>query len=159
MAPEPLCYPRMARRETTLLVPLIFVQVACVTTHVAGGGSPSIDQATLSVGERQYRLNSCSSGDLEYFLGVDLADEAQSASVRLVIDPILGPRLRVELLESETTRSLRLGPEQCRQLEAEVRATGWQVNTVRDFSGFVNAECKTDDARAISLHARFSHCH
>jgi len=147
------------KASRALLVFPLSVQVACVTTRVAGGGSPSIDQAILSVGERQYRLNSCSSGDLEYFLGVDLADEAQSASVRLVIDPILGPRVRVELREGEAGRRLTLGPEQCSQLEADVRATGWQVNTVRDFSGFVNAECRSDEGQAISLHARFSHCH
>ena len=145
-------------RRAMVVVPMC-LQLACATTQVAGSASPAIEQATLSVDERQYRLDACSSGDLEYFLGVDLADQARGAFVRLVIDPMDGPRVKVVLREGEARESLVLGRDQCSQLEAGVRPTGWRINTVRDFTGFVNAECRSDDGRAVSLHVRFSHCH
>jgi hypothetical protein len=132
--------------------------LACATTKIAGTAAPSIEQATLTVGARQYRLAACGSGDLAHFLGVDLADEARVAFVRLVIDPIDGPRVRVALGEG-LKETFVLDGDQCRQLEASVKPTDWQVNTVRDVSGYVDAECRSDGGQAVSLHARFSHCH
>jgi hypothetical protein len=148
---------RSLRRATFLL--LAFFELGCATTQLAGTAEPSIEQATLSVDERQYRLDACSSGDLEYFLGVDLADQARSAFVRLVIDPLDGPRVKVVLRNGEAREELVLGPEQCLQLDAGVKPTGWRINTVRDFSGFVSAECRREDGRAVNLHVRFFHCH
>ena len=144
------------RATLVLLLPL---QLACVTTRIAGGALVSIEQATLSVGNRQYQLDACSSGDREYFLGVDLADQKGGAFVRLVIDPMEGPRVRAVFREGDPNERLLLGPDQCSQLEAGVRPTGWRINTVRDFSGFINAECRSGEGQAISLHIRFSHCH
>ncbi len=147
------------RGRRAMLAFLVALELACASTKLAGGPSSSLEQATLSVGERQYRLDACSSGDLEYFLGVDLADQARTAVVRLVIDPIEGPRVRLDVREGEARERLVLEPAECRQLEARIEPTGWRVNTVRDFSGSVDAECRSGDGRAISLHVRFSHCH
>ncbi len=145
-----------SRRATLLLVSF---EVGCATTKIAGSASPSIEQATLSVGDRQYKIDACSSGDLEYFLGVDLADQKGGALVRLVIDPIDGPRLAFVFREDGAGKRLVLRRDQCSQLEAAARYTGWQVNTVRDVSGFVDAECRSDEGQAVGLHIRFSHCH
>ena len=133
--------------------------MGCVSTRLAGGSSTSIEQATLSVGDRQYQFDACRSGDREYFLGVDLASRRSAVSVRLVIDAMEEPRLRVILGEGGAKEGLALGRDQCRQLEAQVRHTGWRINTVRDLSGFIDAECRDDEGQAISLHVRFSHCH
>ena len=148
---------RSCIRATVLLV--LSLTPACATTRIAGSASPSIAQATLSVADRQYQLSACSSGDLEYFLGVDLADQKGGAFVRVLIDPMDGPRLRIVLREGDARETLFLGRDQCRQLEGDVRYTGWEVNTVRDFSGFLDAECRSGEGRAISLHTRFAHCH
>jgi len=113
----------------------------------------------FSAGDRQYTLDACSSGDLQQFLGVDLADRKAGATVRLVIDPLDGPRLRVAFRETGTRQALVLGPEQCSRLEAAAGPTGWEVNTVRDVSGFVDAECTSGEGETIRLHVRFSHCH
>ena len=141
------------------LILLVCLEVGCATTKLAGSASTSIEQATLSVGDRKYQLDACSSGDLQYFLGVDLADQKGGALVRLVIDPIDGPRLAFVFGEDGGGRRRVLRRDQCSQLEAAARYTGWEINTVRDFSGFVDAECRSDEGQAISLHVRFSHCH
>ena len=151
----------MTRRHFDLapLVLLVCLEVGCATTKLAGSASTSIEQATLSVGDRKYQLDACSSGDLQYFLGVDLADQKGGALVRLVIDPIDGPRLAFVFREDGAGRRLVLRRDQCSQLEAAVRYTGWEINTIRDFTGFVDAECKSDEGQPIGLHVRFSHCH
>jgi hypothetical protein len=141
------------------LVLLVCLEPGCATTKLAGSASTSIEQPTLSVGDRRYQLDACSSGDLEYFLGVDLADPKGGAVVRVVIDPIDGPRLALVFREDGARQRLVLRRDQCSQLEAAVRYTGWEINTVRDFSGFVDAECRGDEGQPIGLHVRFSHCH
>ncbi len=52
-----------------------------------------------------------------------------------------------------------LARDQCSVLDADVHPTNWVVNTVRAVSGYVNAECRSASGQAISLHARFTHCH
>jgi hypothetical protein len=147
------------RFDRATLFLLVCLELGCATTKLAGSASTSIEEARLSVGDRHYQLDSCSSGDLEYFLGVDLADQKGGALVRLVIDPIDGPRLAFVFRDDGAGQRLVLGRDRCSQLEAAVRYTGWEINTVRDFSGFVDAECRSDEGQAIGLHVRFSHCH
>jgi len=146
---------RVSRATAVVLVSLT---LGCATTHIGGSAAALIEEAVFSAGERQYQLDACSSGDLQQFLGVDLVDRKAGAFVRLVMDPLEGPRLRVAFRETGT-RGLVLGPEQCSRLEAAARPTGWEVNTVRDVSGFVDAECTGGEGETIRVHVRFSHCH
>jgi hypothetical protein len=142
------------KRSTLALA--VCLQFGCAKTRIGGSAPASLEQATLSLGDRQYHLDECRSGDLAYFLGVDLADRSRTARVRLAIDPMSGPRIRVQV---EHNQPLVLVSQQCRQLDAEATPTGWQVDTVRDVSGFVDAECTSETGQAVSLHVRFSHCH
>jgi hypothetical protein len=132
----------------------------CATTQIGGSGQagPAVEQATLAVGGQSYQIDACTSGDLEHFLGVDLADQKAGAFARLVMDPIDGPRLKVVVRGQEDGRFV-FERNQCSQLDADVHPTDWIVNNVRAVSGFVNAECRTPTGRPVSLHARFTHCH
>jgi hypothetical protein len=135
---------------------------ACVTTQMGGTRLPDgrgFEGGTLAVGERRYDLTECRSGDLEYFLGVDLADAGGEAVVRFLIDPITGPRLRVVLREGGRPQVLVLERAACPQLDADLRPTGWRINTVRDFSGSLDAECTAESGPDVRVHVRFAHCH
>jgi hypothetical protein len=150
-------------RGIGLLVLLLPLATGCARTSVRGAPAnpeaPGVAGATLTVGEQRYRLDICRSGDLAHFLGVDLEDRQGGAVVRLVMDPIDGPRVRLVHGPGEARQRVDLVPSRCRRLEADVRPTGWIVDTVRDVSGSVDAECPGDPGPAVSLHARFSHCH
>ena len=146
----------MSRAAVVLLV---FLAPGCATTKIGGSAAALVEEAVFIAGDRQYQLDACSSGDLQHFLGVDLADQKAGAAVRLVIDPLQGPRLRVAFRETAPGQALVLGREQCARLEAAARPTGWEVNTIRDVSGFVDAECNGDGGETIRVHVRFSHCH
>ena len=154
-------------RSQWLIAALVSSQLGCVstqvagTTQVAGAGSAATaaNDAVLLIGDQRYRLDVCRSGDLEYFFGVDLEDRSGGAWVRLVIDPLDGPHLRVTTTSGDARSGSLLGRPQCRKLEAELRHTGWRVNEVRDISGSLDAECRSDSGQEISVRARFAHCH
>ena len=150
-------------RGVRLLVMLLPLTMGCANTSVRGtlpgAGMPEIEGATLTVGERRYTLDACRSGDLAHFLGVDLEDRQGGAVVRLVMDPIDGPRVRLVHGGGEARQRIDVVPSRCRRFDAEVWPTGWIVNTVRDVSGSIDAECAGDPGPAVTLHARFSHCH
>jgi hypothetical protein len=150
----------MKYRRVAALALLALSAPACATTQVAGAGpaGPAVEQATLTFGRQSYQIDACTSGDLLQFLGVDLADQKAGAIARLVMDPIDGPRLKVVVRGAEEG-SVVLARDQCSLLDADVRPTNWVVNTVRAVSGYVNAECRTPSGQAVSLHARFTHCH
>ena len=145
---------------------MISLQVGCLRTQVGAltqvaglTTSPSretVPPAVLSIGDGQYPLASCRSGDRDYFRGVDLADAAKRPRLRLLIDPMAGPRLRVAGGDgSWDTVNLK----SCRRLEARVDPTGWRVNRVRDVSGFVEADCTSDSGLEVHAHIQFTHCH
>ena len=142
-----------------ILLLLASLVSGCATTKVAGDTASAIEQATFSAGDRQYRIEACSSGDLQHFLGVDLVDRTAGALARVVIDPIDGPRIKIVVPGADGHVGLVFNRDQCSVLEADVSPTAWRVNTVRDVSGFVNAECRSAAGPAVSLHARFTHCH
>jgi hypothetical protein len=155
----------MTGRACTILVFLLPALAAgCASTSIRGGappraGAPEADHATLSVGDQRYLLDTCRSGDLAHFLGVDLEDRHGAALVRLVVDPLDGPRVRIVHGRGESRQRIDLTPGRCRVFDAWVQPTGWIVNTVRDVSGAIDAECPGDPGPAVDLHARFAHCH
>jgi hypothetical protein len=136
--------------------------MACVTTQVGGFAptttSSATDGASFSIGGKGYHVETCRSGDREYFLGVDLADDAGGARIRLAIDPIDGPRLRVAQGAGESRQVRIFDRRTCDPFEVDLRPTGWRVNRVRDFSGSLDAVCASG-ALDVRIHVRFEHCH
>ena len=111
----------------------------------------------MSVDGQPYRISACRSGDREYFLGVDLVDEGRGTFLRVLIDPIEGPRLKV--FRGSAQKAEVLGRGQCSELRASVRPTGWRVNHVRDVEGEVAAECTLSDGDRLEARVNFAHCH
>ena len=150
-------------RGAVLWLVLLPLHGGCVRTHVgdaattvSGGRTPG---ATLSVGGQDYVLAVCRSGDREYFLGVDLADREGQAAVRVLVDPMDGPRLKVVLAGTGGRKSMALAASSCRRLEATIQPTGWRVNRVRDFGGSLEADCTGEAGLEVVAHVRFAHCH
>jgi hypothetical protein len=70
-----------------------------------------------------------------------------------------GLRLRVVHGAEGSRQAITLEGRSCRQLKADVQPTAWRVNRVRDFSGFLEAECTSDSGLEVRVHVRFTHCH
>ena len=154
----------LVKKAIALLVLLLLVpQLACVKTSV-GAIAPVVSPgaqpgALLRIDRQDYQLGVCTSGDREYFLGVDLEDTASRLLLRLVFDPLDGPRVRLAYGSPSARQNVVLGRSSCRQLDARIQPTGWRVNRVRDFSGSLDAECTSDAGLDVQAHLSFTHCH
>ena len=118
--------------------------------------SGSLAVAGPSFGEGRFAPSECSSGDREFFWGVDLRDAGRGIVVRLVSDPIRGVGLRVT---GGTGDSVFFEPGSCKLLRARIEPTGWRVNEVRDLRGRIEADCDDSRGNRVSGDLSFDHCH
>jgi hypothetical protein len=134
--------------------------LGCVRTRVGelrqDLGSGAVGVATLSVAGKEYHPSVCTSGDREYFRGVDLVDKEQGAVLRVLIDPMTGPQLR---FSGGQEPGALFGAATCSTLAAAVQPSGWRVNRVRDVSGTVDAACRSESGVALRVAVTFRHCH
>ena len=117
-----------------------------------GGVAPG---AGLTIGDRVLPVTGCRSGDHGHFLGADLIGASGEPLLRVLIDPLDGPRLRL----LGRSGGAVLGPDQCPELRASVHDTGWRVNEIRDVAGEVQARCTLEDGARLEAHIVFDHCH
>lgn len=152
--------PRGLRVRAAILA-LSLAPPACVRTGLhglpPGGAFASAAPASVNVGGRAVTFSACRSGDRESFLGVDLLAPSDGFRLRVVQDPIDGPRLK--LFRRETGDGEVLTPDRCRELRAAVRPTRWRVNEVRDVEGELAARCTLADGTVFEVKAAFRHCH
>jgi hypothetical protein len=146
-------------RSRAVVLALSAMPAACVRTGLTGlppggpfaGGAP----ASLNVGGRSVVVAECRSGDHELFLGVDLLAAEGGLRLRVAIDPIDGPRLKL----FREGRAELVDPVRCQDLKAVVRPTRWRVNEVRDVQGEVTARCTLADGSVFEAQVAFAHCH
>ena len=123
---------------------------------VSGCGSTVMDvvhptvTGKLEVAGQTIAPARCISGDRFYFYGADLVDESAGATLRVVIDPLDGPRVRLMTRD----RDVVYDRKSCSTLAANLQPTGWRVNEYRDFAGDVVLEC--GDVRG---RVEWDHCH
>lgn len=149
----------------SLALLLVVIELGCVKTRIdsltatslTGGSAPA--PPTLRINGQDYPVGVCRSGGREYFLGVDLEDEASGTLLRLHFDPMEGPRLRVVHGGGNGQKTVVFTRNSCRQLDARIEDTGWRVNRVRDFSGSLDADCASQDGLDVQAHITFTHCH
>ena len=95
----------------------------------------------------------CTSGDLEQFLGADLIDETLGLVVRLVVDPLLGPALRVHSVEAPFERAILFFHEECERFEMSLTPTGWIVNDVYVRELVLDVDCVNEEGATLTGHA------
>ncbi len=149
---------------------LTLLLAACASAPGAPAAAPG--SANAGVGESLGRfevsgysgpsarvvITRCASGDPELFLGVDLEDERQGLVVRLVVDPLDGPVLRVFDRIEPHLRTVLFFPEECDVFDVLVEPTGWSVNDVRVFRAELDVDCTTEDGAHLAGHAKAASC-
>jgi hypothetical protein len=152
--------PTLPPALATLLASLLLAP-GCVRTAVQSMGPREpggvAAPAPLLIDDRPSAISACLSGDRGYFLGVDLIARASDVRLRVLMDPLDGPRLK--LFRPDQGAADVLGPEQCSELRASVRPTGWRVNHVRDVAGELAASCALRDGGRLEARVTFEHCH
>jgi hypothetical protein len=96
----------------------------------------------------------CDGGDLEQFLGVDLTDESRGLVVRLVVDPLEGPALRVFARDSPWERTVLFFRETCDRFEMSLAPTGWTINDVVVRELVLDVDCANEIGATIRGSAR-----
>lgn len=110
----------------------------------AAGGEPLL-----------WKPDACLSGEHEQFFGFILV--APPVVIRAVVDPLIGPGLRITGLEEEG--SMVVYPYQCEKLAVAVEPTGWRVNDFQDLSGTLDIICARADGSKVEGTVDIRHCH
>lgn len=100
----------------------------------------------------------CLAGDRELFLGADLLDERSGLVVRLVVDPLEGPILRVFDRAAPFERTVLLFREECTSFELSLEETGWTINDLPVRRLELAIDCESEEGAAIAGRASAEHC-
>ena len=157
-------YKTLMRRLVGVLIAFTFASSGCLLSR-RGGEQPAEPQSlgtfalsSDSLGHVSLAPASCSAGDRQFFLGADFEDDKNGLVVRLVIDPLYGPAVRVfsQAKPSEDTRVVRR--EDCRVFQFSLDSTAWRINRVQDYGVSLELDC-VREGDAITGHVSAEHCH
>jgi hypothetical protein len=156
---------RPTPRSTFPRVPLLALgtlaascAIPIVQTHVSGIDSRA-PLASFSIDGTIYHPTICYSGGRESYFGVDLLDDREHVGLRILIDPIDGPRLRFARYDPHWNKLESTALRECHTLRADIRPTAWRVNEIQDYSGEIDASCVGEPGLNLEAKIRFDHCH
>lgn len=122
----------------------------------AGGGPGdatarlgSFEVASLGAPHGTIAPTTCVTGDRQVFLGADLIDPDTHLVVRLVVDPLAGPALRVYDADAPFDRSVLFFREECTTFEMKLGETGWKIDDVLVRRLELEIECENEDGATI----------
>jgi hypothetical protein len=101
----------------------------------------------------------CEAGQPQGFFGVDIArSKDDTAVVRLVKDPIDGPRVRIERLVDGAPQAVVLDRAHCAALDLNVQEAGIAYNHVWALEGSATIDCSVDGTSYAGT-LKFANCH
>jgi len=141
---------------------------SCLSSRPVPGGtgattSPgqalgSFTIASPALGQKTFAPTACSGGDRQFFLGADFSDPATGLVLRLVVDPLDGPAVRLFASDAEFDKSVVFRRSECSAFHFSLDSTGWRVNEVYDYRITLQLDCKrADDSIVGNLSS--THCH
>jgi len=101
----------------------------------------------------------CKAGARELFYGADFEDPASGLVVRLAVDPLSGPALRVFPRTAPLEKNLLFRRSECRAFRYSLDATGWRVGTTQDYRVSLDVDCTNASGDSISGRVSADHCH
>lgn len=99
----------------------------------------------------------CTSGARQYFLGGDFVDPKSGVTVRLAVDPIGSPAIRVFSQAAPFDKSVAFRRDECSVFHFSLDSTGWRVNHIDDFRITLNVDCARGD-ESVRGTASSTHC-
>ena len=150
------------RRAAALLAAAALFALRCVpgTEDILESkpeGSVRVQSSTL--GRLTIIPVRCTAGDRERFLGADFRTEASGAVVRLAVDPVQGPAVRVFDRAAPDAATIVFRRGECRAFQYTLEATSLRVNRIQDYRVALQLDCR--NARGDTIEGRLgsSHCH
>lgn len=153
---------RLAHLLVLGTIPLL---MSCLSSRPLGNVPSSESQglASFSVSSQVFGVQSftptvCTGGDRQFFLGSDLSDPNSSLVLRLVVDPLEGPAVRLFSSQAPYDKSVVFRRSDCRVFHFSLDSTGWRVNDINDYRLTLQIECDRQ-GESIAGSASSSHCH
>ena len=126
----------------------------------SNGSSPTLGTFAVTsqvLGDHVLTPSACTAGDRQLFLGADFATPSSPLVVRLVVDPLDGPAVRVFSTDAQFDRTVVFRRSDCQVFHFSLDSTGWRVNDVTDYRVTLQLDC-TRDAESIKGEASATHC-
>jgi hypothetical protein len=157
---------RPRRGPAILAVGLLSALVACFSTKPTSktptgqpDSSGSFTVSAKALGRVTIAPATCVAGDRQLFLGADFPDEAAGAVVRLVVDPLDGPAVRVFSSSSPFDKSVVFRRSDCQVFHFSLDSTDWRINHVQDYQVSLDLTCATADGDTIEGRVAVDHYH
>jgi hypothetical protein len=109
-------------------------------------------------GDQTFAPLFCTAGDRQFFLGGDFKDQSSSLVLRLVVDPLNGPVVRLFSSETNFEKSVIFHRSDCRVFHFSLDSTGWRINDIEDYRFTLQLECSRVGESIIGI-ASTTHCH
>ena len=119
-------------------------------------GSFTVSSRTL--GDLTLAPVGCTAGDRQSFLGADLESPGSSVVLRLVVDPLGGPAVRLYSAEAPFDKTVVFRRSECPVFHFSLESTGWRINDYEDYRLTLELDC-SKDGEHISGSASSAHCH
>lgn len=153
-------------RTPHALIPMLgscLLLTACFSSRPIGGpaeGSPPLGSFAVispTLGDRTLAPSECTAGDRQLFLGADFSSSTGPLVLRLVVDPIAGPAIRVFDAGAPFDRSVVFRRSDCRAFHFSIERTGWRINDVYDYRVTLELDCSRE-GESVSGQATATHC-
>lgn len=115
--------------------------------------------SSAAMGSRTISPGACLAGDRGFFLGADFVDATAGVVVRLAIDPVDGPAIRVFDRSAEFDKSVVFRRSECRTFHFSDESTMWRINDVQDYKVTLELDCSNKTGDSLAGKASASHCH
>lgn len=140
----------------------IFSSKAILPEGTAAGGAAealgSIEVSSSRLGKMTVAPTSCLAGARQFFLGADFTDEKADVVVRLVVDPLASPAVRVFSSTAPFDKSIVFHREECSVFHFTLDSTGWRINRVDDYRLTLNVDCSRN-GESVRGKLSTTHCH
>jgi hypothetical protein len=156
-----------ARRSALALIGALLSAIAVGPACSSSSASAASDKAeplgtfTLAgptLGAHTLSPRRCASGERQYFLGFDLADEREGVVARLVVDPATGPVVRVFNAAAPFDSTVVFHRGDCRVFHFSVDSTGWRINRIDQLNVSLEVDCELPSGDRIAGKAQDSGC-
>ena len=117
------------------------------------------DFSSAASGHLLISPSSCTAGDRELFLGADLSDDSAGVVIRLVVDPLDGPAVRVFARAAPFENSVVFRRSECRVFHFSLENTGWSINDVQDYRVSLDVDCVSKSGDTLKGKVSVNHCH
>lgn len=136
---------------------LVLLVTGCGATSSELDGS--LDVTRSEYGSWSMVPTRCSSGEHQGFFGVDLIDGDDTSSlVRLVLDPIDGYSLVMNVPGEDLSLAIAAPAASCEMFDLLVERQSSRVNDIQNVRGHILVRCDVADIE-LDADLQFSNCH